>query len=102
MIINARELRKKYMNDYIIPVDIQECLKSIEKQIVEQAKLGEDFLEVAVPTEYKFTIKEELEMEDYTVCSSSLSGKIAPEHHQYITVMWDKDLVYFDCDKEHL
>lgn len=40
MIINARELRKKYMNDYIIPVDIQECLKSIEKQIVEQAKLG--------------------------------------------------------------
>jgi len=99
--INARELRKKYMNDFI-PVDMQECLKSIEKQIVEQAKLGEDFVEVAVPTEYKSNIKEELENEDYTVCSSSLSGKIAPEHHQYITVMWDKDLVYFDCDKEHL
>ena len=100
--INARELRKKYMNDYIIPVDIQECLKSVEKQIIEQAKLGEDFLEVAVPTEYKSNIKEELENEEYTVYSSSISGKIAPEHHQYITVMWDKDLVYFDCDKEHL
>jgi hypothetical protein len=100
--INARELRKKYMNDFNVPVDMQECLESIEKQIIEQAKSGEDFLEVAVPAEYKANIKEELEDEEYTVCSSSLSNKVAPEHYQYITIMWDKDLVYFDCDKEHL
>ena len=96
--INARLLRKKYMKDYILPVDMTECLQSIEKQIIEQAKSGEDYLEVAVPIEYKQHIKEELEMEDYTVWSSSLSNKTAPEHYQYITINWDKELVYYDCD----
>ena len=89
--INARLLREKYMKDYILP----KCLASIEKEIIEQAKAGEDYLEVAVPIEYKNRIKEELEAEDYTVFSSSLSDKTAPEHYQYITINWDKELVYY-------
>ena len=96
--INAKELRKKYMKDYIIPVKMTECLESIEKQIIEAAQNGEDSIVVKVPSLYKNNIKEELENEDYTVASGIVGHPQIEidDNWQYITIFLNKDLVYFD------
>lgn len=93
--INAKELRKKYYNDNIVPVDFTECLKQIEQKIVEAAQNQKEAIDVAVPRMYKKRIKEELEDEDYTVISGVLrkDNLNLESDLEYITVMWFKDLV---------
>ena len=93
--INAKELRKQYMMDNIEPVDMTECLKQIEQQIVEAAQNQKEAIDVAVPRKYKKRIKEELEDEDYTVISGTLrkDNLNLESDLEYITVMWFKDLI---------
>ena len=93
--INAKELRKQYMMDNIVPVDFAECLKQIEQKIVEAAQNQKEAIDVAVPRMYKKRIKEELEDEDYTVISGTLrkDNLNLESDLEYITVMWFKDLI---------
>lgn len=94
--IDAKELRKKYMNDNDIPVDITECLEQIEQQIIEAAQNQKEAISIPVPRKYKIRIKEELENENYTVISGTLrkDNLNLESHLEYITVMWYKDLIY--------
>lgn len=96
--INAKELRQKYMMDNIVPVEFTECLKQIEQKIVEAAQNQKEAIDVAVPRMYKKRIKEELEDEDYTVISGILrkDNLNLDSDLEYITIMWFKDLVNFD------
>lgn len=96
--INAKELRQKYMMDNIVPVEFTECLKQIEQKIIEAAQNQKEAIDVAVPRIYKKRIKEELEDEDYTVISGILrkDNLNLESDLEYITVMWFKDLVNFD------
>ena len=96
--INAKELRKQYMMDNIVPVDFTECLKQIEQKIVEAAQNQKEAIDVAVPRIYKKRIKEELEDEDYTVISGVLrkDNLNLDSDLEYITIMWFKDLVNFE------
>lgn len=93
--INAKELRQKYMMDNIVPVDFTECLKQIEQKIVEAAQNQKEVIDVAVPRMYKKRIKEELEDEDYTVISGILrkDNLNLESDLEYITIMWFKDLI---------
>lgn len=95
--INAKELRKKYMMDNIVPVDFTECLKQIEQKILKAAQNQKEAIDIAVPIKYQKRIKEELEDEDYTVISGTLrkDNLNLESHLEYITVMWYKDLVDF-------
>lgn len=96
--INAKELRKKYMMDNIVPVKFTECLKQIEQQIVEAAQNQKEAIDVAVPREYRKRIKEALEDENYTVINGVLrkDNLNLESDLEYITIMWYKDLVNFD------
>lgn len=96
--INAKELRKQYMMDNIVPVEFTECLKQIEQKIVEAAQNQKEAIDIAVPRMYKKRIKEELEDGDYTVISGILrkDNLNLDSDLEYITIMWFKDLVNFD------
>ena len=96
--INAIELRKKYMMDNIVPVDFTECLKQIEQKIIEAAQNQKEAIDIAVPRKYKKRIKEELENENYTVIGGELrkDNLNLESHLEYITVMWNKDLIDYE------
>jgi len=94
--INAKDLRNKYF-----PKDnaeFVEAMNEIEKQIVAAAEQNEEAVIVVVPKDLKKRIKEELENEDYTVSSSSVTKDPPPlpDDKSYITVFWPEDLVFWD------